>query len=132
MNISEDLLEKAKTAKTAEELLAMAKEENIELTAEQAAKAFAELNKTGELADEELDNVAGGASCMFPEYKYNVGETVYIYGSDVIYRITSRYLSAQKKLCYALEEKYDTSKTTAVFESSIKERVNSYRSDMGY
>ena len=60
MNISKELIEKAKTAKTAEELLAMAKAENIEMTAEQAAKAFAELNKTGELSDEELDNVSGG------------------------------------------------------------------------
>ena len=59
MNISKELLEKAKTAKTAEELLEMAKAENIELTEEQAAKAFAELNKTGELSDEELDNVEG-------------------------------------------------------------------------
>ena len=60
MNISKELLEKAKTAKTAEELLAMAKAENIELSAEEAEKAFAELNKTGELSDEELNNVAGG------------------------------------------------------------------------
>lgn len=60
MNISKELLKKAKTAKTAEELLAMAKEENIELTSEQAAMVFANLNKTGELSDEELDNVAGG------------------------------------------------------------------------
>ena len=60
MNISKELLEKAKMAKTAKELLAMAKAENIELTEEQAAKAFAELNKMGELSDEELDNVAGG------------------------------------------------------------------------
>ena len=52
MNISKELLEKAKTAKTAEELLAMAKAENIEISAEEAAKAFAELNKTGELSDE--------------------------------------------------------------------------------
>ena len=57
MKISKELLEKAKTAKTAEELLAMAKAENIEISAEEAAKAFAELNKTGELSDEELDNV---------------------------------------------------------------------------
>ena len=60
MNISKELLEKAKTAKTAEELLEMAKAENIELSAEEAEKAFAELNKTGELSDEELNNVAGG------------------------------------------------------------------------
>ena len=60
MNISKELLEKARTAKTAEELLAMAKAENIKLTQEDAVKAFAELNKTGELSDEELNNVAGG------------------------------------------------------------------------
>ena len=34
MNISKELIEKAKTAKSAEELLAMAKAENIEMTAE--------------------------------------------------------------------------------------------------
>ena len=60
MKFSKELIEKAKTAKSAEELLAMAKAENIELSAEEAEKAFAELNKTGELSDEELNNVAGG------------------------------------------------------------------------
>ena len=60
MQFSKELIEKAKTAKTAEELLALAKAEKVELTEEEAAKAFAELNKTGELSDEELDNVAGG------------------------------------------------------------------------
>ena len=60
MKYSNKLIEKAKTAKTAEELLAMAKAENIEMTAEEAAKVFAELHKTGELSDEELDNVSGG------------------------------------------------------------------------
>ena len=68
MNISKELLEKAKMAKTAKELLAMAKAENIELTEEEAAKAFAELNKSGELSDEELDNVAGGCGDLIKEY----------------------------------------------------------------
>ena len=79
MNISKELLEKARTAKTAEELLAMAKAENIKLTQEDAVKAFAEFNKTGEISDEELDNVAGG--CGDPETpgepKFNVGDQVY-------------------------------------------------------
>ena len=66
MKFTKEMIEKAKTAKTAEELLELAKAENIELTAEQAAKAFAELNKLGELSDEELDNVAaGGSSCDY-------------------------------------------------------------------
>ena len=77
MNISKELLEKAKTAKT----------EKIELTAEEAAKAFAELNKSGELSDEELDNVAGGCgksprdgnlfgSEAKVTYKYSIGDIV--------------------------------------------------------
>lgn len=79
MNITKELLEKAKTAKTAEELLAMAKAENIALTEEQAAKAFAELKRSGEIADEELDNVAGGCD-EFKEtkWKYNIGDCVII------------------------------------------------------
>ena len=71
MNISKELIEKAKTAKTAEELLAMAKAEHIELTEEQAAKAFEELNKIGELSDEELDNVAGGGGGRPPKFSRN-------------------------------------------------------------
>ena len=79
MNVSKELLEKAKAAKSAEELLAMAKAESVELTEKQAEKAFAEFNKTGEISDEELDNVAGG--CGDPETpgepKFNVGDQVY-------------------------------------------------------
>ena len=78
MNVSKELLEKAKTAKKAEELIEMAKAENIELSAEQAEKAFAELNKTGELSDEELDNVSGGCSPSAPP-KYHVGDYVKYY-----------------------------------------------------
>ena len=78
MKISKELLEKAKTAKKAEEQIEMAKEENIELTVEQAAKAFAELHKAGELSDEELDNVSGGCSPSAPP-KYHVGDYVKYY-----------------------------------------------------
>ena len=60
MNVSKELLEKARTANSAEELLVMAKAESVELTEEQAEKAFAEFTKTGAISDEELDNVAGG------------------------------------------------------------------------
>ena len=79
MNISKELLKKAKQAKTAEELLEMAKAEKVELTEEEAAKAFEELNKNGELSDEELDNVAGGCDGFKPtKWKYNVGDCVII------------------------------------------------------
>lgn len=79
MKFTDEMLEKAKTAKSAEELLAMAKAENIELTEKQAAKAFAEFNKTGELSDEELDNVAGGCDeFKQTKWKYNVGDHVIV------------------------------------------------------
>lgn len=78
MNYSNELVEKAKQAKSAEELLEMAKAENIALSTEEAEKVFAELNKTGELSDEELDNVAGGCSPSDPP-KYNIGDYVEYY-----------------------------------------------------
>ena len=60
MKFTPEQLAKAKTAKSAEELIALAKENSIELTEEEAKKFFAELNKEGALADDELDNVSGG------------------------------------------------------------------------
>ena len=60
MNFTQEQLAKAKAAKSAEELLALAKESGMELTKEEAAKFYAELNKEGDLADVELDNVSGG------------------------------------------------------------------------
>jgi len=59
--ITPELIEKAKAVKTAEELIALAKESNIELTEEQAKEYLEKLNpKMGEISDDELDNVAGG------------------------------------------------------------------------
>jgi predicted ribosomally synthesized peptide with nif11-like leader len=60
--LNEQLLAKAKTANSAEELLSMAKEEGIPLTEAEATAYFQQLNAVeGELADEELDNVSGGS-----------------------------------------------------------------------
>ncbi|MDE7399067.1 MAG: hypothetical protein K2N06_06010 [Oscillospiraceae bacterium] len=55
-----ELIEKARQAKSAEELLALAKENEIELTELEAKAYFEQLNKSGELSDDELGNVAGG------------------------------------------------------------------------
>ena len=61
MKMNNELIAKAKQAKNPEELLALAKENGVELTEESAKAYFNQLNpKTGELADDELDNVAGG------------------------------------------------------------------------
>ena len=61
MELDKELLAKAKEAKNPEELITLAKEKGTELTAESAKMYFDLLHpKTGELSDDELDNVAGG------------------------------------------------------------------------
>lgn len=56
----EELILKVKGVKSAEELFALAKENGMELSAQSANAYFEQLNKSGELSDGELDNVAGG------------------------------------------------------------------------
>ena len=58
--MDEKLIEKAKAAKSAEELMTIAKENGRELSEEEAQAYFVQLNKSGELSDDELDSVAGG------------------------------------------------------------------------
>lgn len=77
MNFPETIIEKAKDAKTPEELLTLAKENNIELSAKEAGAYFARLHKIGELSDDELDNVSGGG-CGEPSDppKFKTGDHV--------------------------------------------------------
>ena len=130
MNISKELLEKAKMAKTAKELLEMAKAENIELTEEQAAKAFAELNKTGELSDEELDNVAGGGGGRPPKFSRN--DRVSHKGSDgkEVYGTVVRI--GQEKYYYVYyvvddgettEKEYDVNELTLIGVTGIAPEI---------
>ncbi len=55
-----ELLEKARAAKSPEEIIALAKENDVLLSEEEANAYFEQMNKTGELSDDELDSVAGG------------------------------------------------------------------------
>lgn len=62
MNFNNEELKQAKMAKSAEDLIALAKEKGIELTEEQGQLYLARLKQpSGEFADEELENVSGGA-----------------------------------------------------------------------
>lgn len=60
MKVTNELIAKAKTAKTMEELTVLMNEEGAELNAEQIEKIYALLHESRELSDEELDNVSGG------------------------------------------------------------------------
>ena len=78
--LTSELLEKAKRAKTPEELAALAKENGAELTSE-SAKTYFDLIHTasGQVADDELDQVSGGRKCG----------TIYFEGWPVVTTINS-------------------------------------------
>ena len=68
--MNQELIIKAKAAKSVEELLELAKASNVELSEEQAKEYFAKLNPTkGELSDDELNDVSGGG-CGESKTKY--------------------------------------------------------------
>ena len=131
MRFTNEIIEKVKTAKSAEELLAMAKAENIELTEAQAAKAFEELNKNGELSDEELDNVAGGG-CGGRTPKFSVNDRVSHKGSDgkEVYGTVVRI--GQEKYYYVYyvvddgettEKEYDVNQLTLIGVTGIAPEI---------
>ena len=62
-NFTPELIAKAKAAKSAEELLEVAKSNGIELTAEEANTYFEQLNTNGAVSDDELEAVSGGFIC---------------------------------------------------------------------
>ena len=80
----EEFVEKAKQAKSPEEVEAAAKECGLELTAEKLAKLEEALRgKKGELTDDELAGVAGGIDWGY------VGEQMSKYGPDVVKALAS-------------------------------------------
>ena len=86
MELTKELVAKAKEAKTPEELMALAKENGIGLTEEETKAYFDRLHpQSGEISDEELDNVSGGCGGGYvagrPHPQFGVGESVlYICG----------------------------------------------------
>ena len=59
--ITTQIIEKLKGANSAEELFKMLKEAQVEITEEEAKLYYEHLNsESGELGDDELDNVSGG------------------------------------------------------------------------
>lgn len=90
MNFSKELIEKAKTASSAVELLEMAEKEGIELTAADAETYFSFLKKeNGPLSDKELEQVSGGKG-KDPDPKYHAGQKLW-----VGYHTTQNYLGIE-------------------------------------
>lgn len=77
--LNNELIEKAKQAKSAEEILALAKENGVSMTEEQAKTAYAKFHPvSGEMSDDELENVAGGGCGQEQDpNKIHEGDRVY-------------------------------------------------------
>jgi Zn finger protein HypA/HybF involved in hydrogenase expression len=73
-NVTPELIARAKTAQSAEELLALAKTNGIELTEETAKAYFEQLNANTAVSDDELDAVSGG-TCGSDEESDSSGES---------------------------------------------------------
>ncbi|MBO5306167.1 MAG: hypothetical protein J6B12_05335 [Clostridia bacterium] len=70
-NFNTEMIEKAKGAKSAKELLELAKAEGIDITEDEARKYFEQINLP-DLDDELLDMVSGGAIVSEPIMNYNL------------------------------------------------------------
>lgn len=60
MMYSKELLKKLENAESDIEIISIAKENGVELTAQEAKSLFAELNDSAELSDDILTDVSGG------------------------------------------------------------------------
>ena len=73
---AKEMIDKAKAAKSVEEILEFAKANSVEMTEKEAKSYFAQLNpKCGELDDDDLDNVSGGCGTQYAP-KFAVGDHV--------------------------------------------------------
>lgn len=60
-----EVLKKVKGAKSAEEIIAIARENGVELSVEKAETIYNQVNQNRELSDDELDMVVGGFLFFF-------------------------------------------------------------------
>lgn len=128
MQFSKELIEKAKTAKSAEELLAMSKAEGFELPEGEAKTVFSKLNKTGELSDEELNNVSGGCGSG-DEPLFTVGQWVYVRATNAAALILEN-LGKQGSIFPEFKYKIEVNDTGHfIVEKWESELKKSYRGD---
>jgi predicted ribosomally synthesized peptide with nif11-like leader len=64
INFTPELIAKAKAAESAEALLALAKENGVDLTEDEAKTCFEQLHANTEISDDELEAVSGGGICQ--------------------------------------------------------------------
>ncbi len=97
--MTNELLQKAKECKSVDELLALAKENEYPLDTEAAEELFAQMNTSGELTDEELDSVSGGAC----QTKMKVNGKSYVVVSSGVACFTGEFAPVNSKIKKSIE-----------------------------
>ena len=94
MNMNQELIAKVKKAASAEEILALAEENGVEMDENGAKELFERINATGELSDDELDSAAGGGC-----HTKKPGDiTSYCWNGKFVPRLPTRGLGSGKCL----------------------------------
>lgn len=83
MNFSNEQIIKARGAKSASELLELAKSSGVDLSEDQAKRFFVQLHAEGELSDDELATVAGGSKDPTHAAPYSKEQKVYYKGKSL-------------------------------------------------
>ena len=129
MELNNEIRTKAKSAKTPEELIEIAKENDVEMT-EESAKAYFDLlhPKTGEMSDDELDNVSGGGGSG-DEPLFAVGQWVYVRATNAAALILEN-LGKQGSIFPEFKYKIEVNDTGHfIVEKWESELKKSYRGD---
>lgn len=106
MNLTSEIMEKAKQAKSADELLTIAKENGMEMTEEEAKAYYAQLHPvSGEIADDELENVSGGG-CHAQDGRLVVTTVYHCEGWEMNYNMISEESMEIYKLTGGKPEDY--------------------------
>lgn len=126
--MKDELMNKAKQAANTEELLELARSENIELTEEKAQEFFMRLHAEGELSDDELDAVAGGG-CAESALEYKEGDIVALVSkrcpdcNGSVFKITYVVKERTRMNDYWLECSHCGLTATTAWKSDITGRV---------
>lgn len=127
MKTTKELMELAKSAKSMEELKKLAQENEIEISEQDVEMIYSRFHKTGELEDDELENVSAGC--------YESGDTpVYAVNDHVRFCVgkgwvtgTIQKVSSKKSSVYGIykEFRYDI-----LIDHSTDVREDVYESDI--
>ena len=80
MNLNSKLMELAKKASSAEEIVKLGVENGYSVTPEEAEKVLSLLNGNGQMSDGELEAIAGGKGGgeKTPDPKYHAGQVIWV------------------------------------------------------